>query len=76
VTATQIVFYVLGALAVLSGLAVIFQRSALYSALALIVTLVSMALIFIQLGAPFLAAIQVIVYAGAIMVCSSSSSCS
>ena len=67
-SATQIVFYVLAALAVLSALGVVFQRSALYSALALITTLISMALIFIQLNAGFLAAIQVIVYAGAIMV--------
>ena len=67
-TLTQIVFYILAAVSVLSALGVVFQRNPLYSALALIVTLVSMALLFVQLNAGFLAAVQVIVYAGAIMV--------
>lgn len=67
-SATQIVFYILAAVTVLSALAVVFQRSPLYSALALVTTLVAMALLFVQLSAEFLAAIQVIVYAGATMV--------
>lgn len=63
-----LVFYVLAALAVGSALQVVLQRNALYSALGLIVTLIALALIFVQVGAGFLGAIQVIVYAGAIMV--------
>ncbi|HSR50508.1 MAG TPA: NADH-quinone oxidoreductase subunit J [Acidobacteriota bacterium] len=63
-----IVFYILAAVAVVSALAVVFQRRAVYSALALIVCFGSMAALFIQLGAYFIGAIQVIVYAGAIMV--------
>jgi NADH-quinone oxidoreductase subunit J len=63
-----ILFYVLAAIAVLSALVVVGQRNPLYSAFALIVTLCSLAAIFGLLGSPFIAALQVIVYAGAIMV--------
>ena len=64
----QIVFYVLAFVSIVSALQVVFQKSPLYAALNLIVTLVSLALIFAQLSAGFLAAVQVIVYAGAIVV--------
>ena len=57
-----------GAVALVSALVVIGQRSPIYSAFALIVTLCSLCVIFALLGSPFIAALQVIVYAGAIMV--------
>jgi NADH-quinone oxidoreductase subunit J len=63
-----ILFYVFAAIAVLSALVVIGQRNPIHSAFALIVTLCSMSMIFGLLGSPFIAALQVIVYAGAIMV--------
>jgi NADH-quinone oxidoreductase subunit J len=63
-----ILFYVFAAVAVVSALVVIGQRNPIYSAFALIVTLCSMAVIFALLGSPFIAVLQVIVYAGAIMV--------
>ncbi len=61
-------FYVFGALALVSAGVVVFQRHTVVSAFALIVTLGSLAAIFGLLGSPFIAALQVIVYAGAIMV--------
>ncbi len=61
-------FYLFAVLAVASAVVVIAQRNPMYSAFALIVTLCSMAVIFALLGSPFIAALQVIVYAGAIMV--------
>lgn len=64
----QLVFYLFATVAIAAALVVVFQRRAIYSALALIVCFVSMAVLFYQLGAYFIAAIQVIVYAGAIMV--------
>ena len=64
----QLVFYFFATMAVAAALFVVLQRRALYSALALIVCFFSMAVLFYQLGAYFIAAIQVIVYAGAIMV--------
>jgi len=63
-----ILFYLFAAIAVLSALVVVGQRNPLYSAFALIVTLCSVAAIFGLLASPFIAVLQVIVYAGAIMV--------
>jgi len=64
----QLVFYLFATVAVAAALVVVLQRRAIYSVLALIVCFFSMAVLFYQLGAYFIAAIQVIVYAGAIMV--------
>ena len=61
-------FYLFAVAAVLSAALVVLQRRAVYSALALIVCLGSVAVLFFQLGAHFMSAVQVIVYAGAIMV--------
>jgi NADH-quinone oxidoreductase subunit J len=63
-----ILFYVFAGLAVASAVVVIGQRNPFYSAFALIVTLCSLSVIFGLLGSPFIAVLQVIVYAGAIMV--------
>ena len=63
-----VVFYLFAALAAGSALVVVGQRNPLYSALALIVTMGSLSAIFGLLGSPFIAALQVVVYAGAIMV--------
>ena len=63
-----ILFYLFGAVALLSALVVVAQRNPMYSAFALIVTLASLAGIFGLLGSTFIAVLQVIVYAGAIMV--------
>jgi NADH-quinone oxidoreductase subunit J len=64
----QLVFYLCAGVSVAAALFVVLQRRAIYSALALIVCFFSVAVLFYQLGAIFIAAIQVIVYAGAIMV--------
>ena len=61
-------FYVLAGLAVASGVAVITRRNAVHSALALIVTLLAVAGLYLMLYAPFVAGVQIIVYAGGIMV--------
>ena len=61
-------FYFFAALCLGSALVVVGQRNPLYSAFGLIVTLCSLSAIFGLLGSPFIAALQVIVYAGAIMV--------
>ena len=64
----QIVFYVFAAVAVGSALLVVLQQRAVYSAFSLIVCFGALAVLFFQLGAALVAALQVIVYAGAIMV--------
>jgi len=66
--AGQIAFYVLAATAIGSAIGVVAFRNAVYSALSLIVTLFSLAFFFLMLNAIFLAAIQVLIYAGGIMV--------
>lgn len=63
-----VLFYAFAALAVASAVVVIGQRNPTYSAFALIVTLVSLSAIFGLLGSPFIAVLQIVVYAGAIMV--------
>lgn len=64
----ETVFYIAAVVAVLSTLMVIMQPDAVHALLYLIVSLLSIALIFFVLGAPFVAALEVIIYAGAIMV--------
>src|ERR671938_1066674 len=61
-------FVLFGALAVGCALAMVAQRNPLYSAISLIGVFVALACLYMTLQAPFIAAIQVIVYAGAIMV--------
>jgi len=63
-----LIFAILAVIAVVCAILVISQRSPVASALFLIATMVSIAILFLLLNAPFLAAIQIIVYAGAIMV--------
>ena len=65
---TAILFYVFAALAVASAVVVVAQRNPIYSAFGLIVTLCSLSAMFGLLGSPFIAALQIVVYAGAIMV--------
>jgi NADH-quinone oxidoreductase subunit J len=64
----HIMFYAAALLATISTAMVIFSRNAVYAVLYLIVSLGAVALVFFTLGANFLAAVEVIVYAGAIMV--------
>lgn len=61
-------FYVGSGVAVLAGLLAVTRTNALHGLLYLVVALFSLALVFLSLGAPFVAALEVIVYAGAIMV--------
>jgi NADH-quinone oxidoreductase subunit J len=61
-------FILFAGMAVGCALAMVAQRNPLYSAISLIGVFVSLACLYIMLAAPFIAAVQVIVYAGAIMV--------
>ncbi len=64
----QILFVVFGMISLIGAVAVIAFRHPIYSALSLIVTFFAQAGLFVLLGAHFVAAAQIIVYAGAIMV--------
>ena len=61
-------FIIFGLLAVAGALNLLFQRHPINSALSLVVVMLSLAVLYWSLGAEFLAAAQVIVYAGAVMV--------
>ena len=61
-------FYFFGSIALVAAVSVILQRRVFYSALSLIVCLCALSALYLLLQAPFIAAVQVIVYAGAIMV--------
>jgi NADH-quinone oxidoreductase subunit J len=63
-----IVFYVAGAVAILSTALMITRLHAVHALLYLIVLLLAVSVVFYTLGAPFIAALEVIIYAGAIMV--------
>lgn len=62
------VFYIAAAVAVASTAMVVTRMNAVHSLLYLIVSLLAVSLIYFVLGAPFIAALEVIIYAGAIMV--------
>jgi NADH-quinone oxidoreductase subunit J len=63
-----LLFILFAGIAIGSAIAVVAQRNPLYSAISLIGVFISLACLYVMLAAPFLAAVQVIVYAGAIMV--------
>ncbi len=62
------IFYITAAVAILSTLLVITRLNAMHALLYLIVSLLAVALMFFTLGAPFAGVLEIIVYAGAIMV--------
>src|SRR5215470_4568420 len=64
----QIAFFVLAVVAITSALGVVLSRNGVYSMLNLIVNLLSLAAFFLTLQAMFVATIQVLIYAGAVMV--------
>jgi NADH-quinone oxidoreductase subunit J len=64
----QVLFFFFAAVAVGAAINVLAQKHVLYSALSLILMLTSVSVLFVLLRADFIAVIQVIVYAGAIMV--------
>jgi NADH-quinone oxidoreductase subunit J len=68
VTIDVIPFYLFGAIAVGASLLVIAQRNPIYSVLLLIASFGALSGLYVLLDAPFVAVIQIIVYAGAIMV--------
>lgn len=62
------IFYIAGAVAIVSTLLMITRMNAVHALLYLIVSLLAVAVVFYAVGAPFVAALEVIIYAGAIMV--------
>jgi NADH-quinone oxidoreductase subunit J len=65
---SNLVFYVTSALALISAVAMVTRRNPVYSAVWLLIAFICVAVLFLNLSAPFLAAIHVLVYTGAILV--------
>jgi NADH-quinone oxidoreductase subunit J len=66
--ATPFFFYLLAATMIAGGILVITRKNAVHSAMALITTLLAQAGLYLMLYAPFVAGVQIILYAGGIMV--------
>ena len=61
-------FFLFAGLAIASAISLVYHKNPLYSAISLVGVLLSLACIYVTLAAPFIAVVQVLVYAGAIMV--------
>jgi NADH-quinone oxidoreductase subunit J len=64
----ELMFYIAGAVAVIATLLALTRLNAVHALVYLIVSLLAVAVVFFSIGAPFIAALEVIIYAGAIMV--------
>lgn len=65
---TQIIFYFFAAMTVFSAAIVVFSRNLIYSAFSLLFTFIGVAALYVFLGADFLAATQMVIYVGGILV--------
>jgi NADH-quinone oxidoreductase subunit J len=68
VTGTEFIFYLMAAAAVGGGLGVVFVQNVVYAALYLLLTLLAVAAFYILLATEFLALVQVLIYAGAVII--------
>jgi NADH-quinone oxidoreductase subunit J len=64
----QIIFFIVAGLLIVSSILVVFQRNVVHSAVALVAALFLIAVLFLSLHAPMVGVLQILVYAGAIMV--------
>src|SRR5204863_4688943 len=61
-------FFVFAGLAIACAVSMVYHRNPLYSAISLVGVFISLSCIYVTLAAPFIAAVQILIYAGAIMV--------
>src|SRR3977135_695717 len=62
------IFFVFSGLAIASAISMVYHKNPLYSAISLVGVFISLSCIYITLAAPFIAAVQILIYAGAILV--------
>ena len=65
---TTALFFLFAGLAIACAISLVYHKNPLYSAISLVGVLISLACIYVMLAAPFIAAVQILIYAGAIMV--------
>ena len=66
--ATNALFFLFAGLAIASAISMVYHKNPLYSAISLVGVFIALSCVYITLAAPFIAAVQVLIYAGAIMV--------
>lgn len=66
--ASSVLFFLFAGLAIACAISTVYHKNPLYSAISLIGVFLSLSCIYVTLAAPFIAAVQVLIYAGAIMV--------
>lgn len=65
---SQVLFFVFAGFAIACAISMVYHKNPLYSAISLVGVFISLSCIYVTLAAPFIAAVQVLIYAGAIMV--------
>lgn len=65
---TTALFFTFAGLAIACAISMVYHRNPLYSAISLVGVFISLSCIYLTLAAPFIAAVQILIYAGAIMV--------
>jgi NADH-quinone oxidoreductase subunit J len=66
--ASTVLFYLFAGFAIACAISMVYHKNPLYSAISLVGVFIALSCIYITLAAPFIAAVQVLIYAGAIMV--------
>ena len=65
---STVLFFLFAGFAIACGISLVYHRNPLYSAISLVGVFIALSCIYITLAAPFIAAVQILIYAGAIMV--------
>ncbi len=65
---TTALFFLFAGLAIASAISMVYHKNPLYSAISLVGVFIALSCIYVTLAAPFIAAVQILIYAGAIMV--------
>jgi NADH-quinone oxidoreductase subunit J len=65
---SQVLFFLFAGFAIACAISMVYHRNPLYSAISLVGVFIALSCIYVTLAAPFIAAVQVLIYAGAIMV--------
>ncbi|HTK37325.1 MAG TPA: NADH-quinone oxidoreductase subunit J [Pyrinomonadaceae bacterium] len=66
--ASTVLFFLFAGLAIACAISMVYHKNPLYSAISLVGVFISLSCIYVTLAAPFIAAVQILIYAGAIMV--------
>src|SRR3954453_23239053 len=66
--AANAVFFLFAGLAIACAISMVYHKNPLYSAISLVGVFIALSCIYVTLAAPFIAAVQILIYAGAVMV--------